>query len=60
MFVVSAHQPFRPVISLSCALLEKTFKRKFKHFLIKRINIRSFFSNVRKITGFRLGEDFRG
>ena len=42
MFVVSAHQPFRPVISLSCALLEKTLKRKFRHFLIKRINIRSF------------------
>lgn len=33
---------FPPVISLSCALLEKTLKRKFKHFLIKRINIRSF------------------
>lgn len=42
MFVVSVHQPFLQVISLSCALLEKTLKRKFKHFLIKRINIRSF------------------
>ena len=42
MFVVSVHQPFSPVISLSCALLEKTLKRKFKHFLIKRINIHSF------------------
>lgn len=42
MFVVSAHQPFRTVISLSCTLLEKTLKRKFKHFLIKRINIHSF------------------
>ncbi len=42
MFVVSAHQSFRPVLGLSCALLEKTLKRKFKHFLIKRINIHSF------------------
>ena len=42
MFVVSSRRPSCPVGGYVWALQEKTLKRKFKHFLIKRINIRSF------------------
>ena len=42
MFVVSSRRQPCPVAGYVRALREKTFKRKFKHFLIKRINIHSF------------------
>ena len=42
MIVVSSCRPSCPEAGYVWALQEKTFKRKFKHFLIKRINIHSF------------------
>ena len=42
MIVVSFRRPPCPAAGYVRALQEKTFKRKFKHFLIKRINIHSF------------------
>ena len=42
MAVVSFRRPSCPAAGYVWALQEKTLKRKFKHFLIKRINIRSF------------------
>jgi len=42
MIVVSFRRPSCPAAGYVWALQEKTLKRKFKHFLIKRINIHSF------------------
>ena len=42
MTVVSSCRPSCPAAGYVWALQEKTLKRKFKHFLIKRINIHSF------------------
>ena len=42
MIVVSFRRPSYHVAGYVRALQEKTLKRKFKHFLIKRINIHSF------------------
>ncbi len=42
MAVVSFRRPSCPAAGYVGALREKTLKRKFKHFLIKRINIHSF------------------
>lgn len=42
MIVVSSCRPSCPEAGYVWALREKTLKRKFKHFLIKRINIHSF------------------